>query len=283
MNESDLRLAEGGDAEAQYRVARWHAYGGGNFDEQEALKWYQKAAEQGHADSQHEVAISCQRAAEQGQTDPQFDIYSSHHQEEMEQHNQECVKWHLKAAEQGHSDSQYALVFRYQVGHGVPQDKQEAFKWCTKAAEQGYSPHQIELAEMYQDGNGVTKDTGEAVKWFRKAAEQGNGYAQLRLASGSRSGRLPKNLKESLKWHLILAKEGNMDSQCSAGIMYLDGEGTPESYIDAYAWLSLAKTQGHDFAGNELEALKPKMTNQQIADGQALAARYYDSIYKDCD
>jgi hypothetical protein len=45
----------------------------------------------------------------------------------------------------------------------------------------------------------------------------------------------------------------------------------------------MAKTQGHDNAANNIDILKPQMTPQQIADGQALASKCYESNYKDCD
>jgi len=65
--------------------------------------------------------------------------------------------------------------------------------------------------------------------------------------------------------------------------MYYSGDGVPENNIRAYLWWSMAKTQGHDNAANNIDILKPQMTPQQIADGQALASKCYESNYKDCD
>ena len=45
----------------------------------------------------------------------------------------------------------------------------------------------------------------------------------------------------------------------------------------------MAKTQGHTGATENLEILKRQMTKQQIADGQALAAKCFESNYKDCE
>jgi hypothetical protein len=101
---------------------------------------------------------------------------------------------------------------------------------------------------MYNNGEGVPENDAEAVNWFRKAADQGHALAQYNL--GSR---------------------------------YANGEGVPENSIRAYVWWSMAKTQGHTDATENLEILKPQMTKQQIADGQALAAKCYESSYKDCD
>jgi hypothetical protein len=101
---------------------------------------------------------------------------------------------------------------------------------------------------MYYSGKGVPESDAEAVKWYRKAADQGNVYAQFEL-----------------------------------GLMYESGIGVPENNIGAYAWWSMAKTQGHANAAIGIEELKTEMTPQQIADGQALATKCYESNYNDCD
>ena len=119
----------------------------------------------------------------------------------------------------------------------------------TKAlAEQGDADAQYNLGIMYDTGLGVPENDAEAVKWFRKAAEQG--YA---------------------------------DAQYNLGLMYAKGDGVPENNIRAYVWFSMAKTQGDINAANNIDILKPMMTTQQIADGQALATKCYESDYKDCD
>ncbi len=89
----------------------------------------------------------------------------------------------------------------------------------------------------------------------------------LRLLSGT--GRLLIKVMQVLSINL--------------GYMYANGEGVPENYIRAYVWWSMAKTQGNTTAAGNLDILKPKMTPQQIADGQALAAKCYESGYKECD
>jgi hypothetical protein len=83
--------------------------------------------------------------------------------------------------------------------------------------------------------------------------------------------------------------------------MYYDGDGVPKSSVHAYAWFLLTKTQGQADAASHpdimkpqiaehqtrvadsLNILKPLLTKQQIAEGQALASQCYESDYKDCD
>ena len=65
--------------------------------------------------------------------------------------------------------------------------------------------------------------------------------------------------------------------------MHFNGDGVPENNIHAYVWLSMAKTQGSPDAASNLDIVKSQMTKQQIVQGQALAAKCFESNYKDCD
>ena len=151
-------------------------------------------------------------------------------------------------ADTGMAEAQFNLALMYDFGKGVPENDAEAVKWYTKAADQGNAAAQFNLGRRYANGEGVPENHAEAVKWYRKAADQGEADAQLNL-----------------------------------GFSYANGEGVPENNIRAYVWWSMAKTQGNTKAAGNLDILKPKMTPQQIADGQALAAKCYESGYKDCD
>ena len=101
---------------------------------------------------------------------------------------------------------------------------------------------------MYANGEGVPENDVEAVKWYRKAAEQGDAGAQSNLGS-----------------------------------MYAKGDGVAEDKLNAYVWWSVAKAQGDPSAIKNIETFMPRMTAQQIADSQALAAKCYSSGYRDCD
>ena len=62
------------------------------MDKAEAVKWYRKAAEQGHSDAQNNLG-ACYDEGDGVAVD-----------------KAEAVKWYRKAAEQGHSDAQYSHV-----------------------------------------------------------------------------------------------------------------------------------------------------------------------------
>lgn len=117
INPKDIvDFAENGDPEAQYVV-------GLIYNEEEsfsqASEWYRKAAMQGHAKAQ-------------------FNLANKYYEGKgVEQNFEEAFKWYQKAAEQGHSGAQYNLGCMYGRGEGVKKDYAQANQWLYKAALQG--------------------------------------------------------------------------------------------------------------------------------------------------
>src|SRR5437899_3562627 len=103
--------ADAGDPEAQYQLASLYWDGKEvDQDRNEALKWYQLAAQHGHPDAQVKVA----EVYEMGQGVSQDYLRAS--------------QWYAKAAEKGDSDAQVRLATLYIKGYGVPQNYVEAIK-----------------------------------------------------------------------------------------------------------------------------------------------------------
>ena len=72
------------------------------------MKWYQIAAEKGHAIAQHNLGVLFERGRG------------------VAQDYQEAAKWYRKAAEQETASSQFNLGYLYKEGLGVVQDRREA-------------------------------------------------------------------------------------------------------------------------------------------------------------
>jgi TPR repeat protein len=79
------------------------------------MSWYRKAAEQGNASAQTDLAR----------------MYN--YGEGVTQDHSAAVSWYRKAAEQGHADAQNNLGAMYDEGTGVPQDYVQAHKWYNLA------------------------------------------------------------------------------------------------------------------------------------------------------
>lgn len=86
----------------------------------EALKWYRKAAEQGHIEAQYEVAMML--GAGKG----------------VSEDDVEAAKWFTKAANGGESYAQGRLAWMYFEGRGVPRDLVQAYRWLNLATAQGH-------------------------------------------------------------------------------------------------------------------------------------------------
>ena len=170
------------------------------------------------------------------------------------------------------------LAFLSNVTHSTEFDDQ------LELAKQGDAKAQYKLGLMYDDGEGVQQDDKTAVKWYTKAAEQENASAQTNLGLMYDNGRgVPENDKTAVAWYTKAAEQGNANAQSNLGFMYASGEGVAESDVNAYVWNSMAKVGGSRYAERRIDRLKKKMTREQIAKAQELAAKCYGSDYKDCN
>jgi len=187
-------LAEQGDAKAQIKVGEMHVRGQcGPKNEEEAAKWYLKAAQQGNSEAQ--VYMGVMYANGKGVT----------------QNDAEAATWYAKAAEQGNPVGQGLLGQMYSAGKGVTKSDAEAITWYRKAAEQGNSLGQRLLGGSYADGLGVEQDYVQAYMWLTLAFEKGDP-----LAGGVRSTFSGKMKAEQIaeakrlagEWRPVKAKKG---------------------------------------------------------------------------
>lgn len=190
------KAADQGDAEAQYSLSKCYRHGVGVYkNETVADIWIRSAAEKGLPKAQVGLAISYQEG--NGVT----------------RNYAEAVKWYLKAAEQGDIDSQLALGLCYAKGEGVNYDVKEANKWNEKAAENGDRWAQFLVGMFYKDGfKVITPDYPRAVNWFRKSAAQEHAQAQIQLGICYGFGLgIPLDEVEAVKWFRKAAEAGSVN------------------------------------------------------------------------
>ena len=159
---ASLKKAE--SAEELYQKGQ-KLYNQNNY--QEAVIWYRKAAELGHAAAQNYLGFLYEKGWG------------------VAQDFSEAYKWYRKAAEQGLAVAQSNLGVCYENGYGVTQDFYEAVKWYRKAAEKGIANSQYALGWYYYYGKGVTQNKQEAKRWLQKAADQGQQKAKDFLKNNS--------------------------------------------------------------------------------------------------
>ena len=103
-------------------------------DDEQAVSFFRKAAEQGDAVGQRRLGWMY----DNGRGTPQ--------------NYEEAVKWYRLAAEQGDVKAQFNLGSMYENGDGVIQDNENAAKWYRLAADQGDIDAQIALVRLGANG-----------------------------------------------------------------------------------------------------------------------------------
>jgi uncharacterized protein len=119
-------------------------------------------------------------------------------------------RWMLRAAAQGDAEAQFWLGVGYEQNWFRTLDQKEAVKWYQKAAQAGNPDAQVELGHRYESGEGVEQSFELAARWYLKAAEH---VADL---GGAGQGRN------------------------QLGLLYMEGRGVPQDYVQAYFWFSLS-------------------------------------------
>ena len=254
-------------------------------DDQQAVLWYRKAAEQGHTDAQYELGWMYDRGVAVDEDDQQAVLWyrkaaeQGHAVAEHELAEREDARLHMLfyrgAAEQGDAAAQTMLGVMYYLGEGVAKDARQAVLWFRKAAEQGHAGAQYSLGASYQSGKGVAKDVHQAVLWFRKAAEQGDAAAQTMLGwLFARGEGVAEDDSQAVCWFREAAEQGEALAQLTLGLMYAGGEGVPEDPVQAYAWYNLAAAQGQHGVSEKASEEKVSLNwldRNQIAAAQRLS------------
>ena len=121
-------------------------------DNAEALRWYRRAVDQGHAAAQFNLGFMYAN----GVGVPQDDV--------------EAVRLYRLAAEQGNASAQFNLGGMYAVGRGVPQDYVQAHMWFNLVASRR-TGEQREIAVRGRDaaaGRMTPEDRSEAQRLARE-------------------------------------------------------------------------------------------------------------------
>lgn len=210
-NSELLKKADLGDATSQFLLGcKLLAGEGVTKNEEEALKWFLKASDQGDADSL--VAIA---------------MFHKNGWGGLRKDQGEALKWFIKAADKGSERAQYEVGYCYEKGENVKKNDTDAAKWYLKAALQGNSNAQFRLAYFYKNSKGVVKNDIESAKWYLKSAEQGNALAQTEIGvCYDRGEGVAKDEVQAYKWTLLAAAQGI--ERAKKNLEVAEGKLTPE-------------------------------------------------------
>lgn len=209
--------AQNGEARAQFELGLYYDE---NNDYTQALAWYGKAAEQGLAEAQYNLAVMY--AGGLG----------------LPQNSLKAFEWLTKAAKQNAAPAQYALGCLYANGEGVAQDFGLSIEWYTKAAEQGLVEAQHALGVMYETGEGTAQNYPLALKWYAKAAVQGSANDQFNLAQMYYMGLgTAPNPAKAAEWLTKAAEQNLPHAQYSLAAILMRHQDIAQGLSGAYIWL----------------------------------------------
>lgn len=205
---------------------------------QQAIYYYSKAAEQGHAAAAMLLGTCCYKgvgcpqsvgaaikwftvAAEQGDAEAQFRLAWCLLESAPEQATT-AVQWLARAAEQGNAAAAYDLAVCYLNGNGTAASPELAARYLQQAAAQEHPAAMRRLAFCYRDGSGLPRDIQQALHYFAKAAAAGDAEAQFNYAWSLHHGYgVQKNLQAALPLYLKAAAQQYAPAQDALHALYL--------------------------------------------------------------
>ena len=175
-------LAEQGLADAQYMLAMAAWPERADIRDQEVREWFEKAADQGHADAQYELGS---------------DLLHDDHDLPRSK------SWLLAAAEQGHAEACMNLCYlEIEFGLGEP----EGIKWYRRARELGH-PHDAFFLGIYSNDKWFFATSDKFVSRVKRRAKRGDAEDQYLLGCWYAEGEspFPQNLIRAYAWFVVAA------------------------------------------------------------------------------
>lgn len=278
--------------QALYQLGFYYEYG---VDEVErdyfkAVDFYEKAAKQGHLESQFNLSALLLREntsaynpkkglywleqaarQEDGEAQYSFAMLLAKEAKTDPKLAKQSFDWLNKAARNGHRGSEYILGVKYLQGEDVKADYKQAFEWFQKAAHQGDAAAQFNTGLMYEQGSGVEQNLTRAIEWYEKAAKQGEAGAQFNLGNKYLFGSgVKEDTDKALQLIQASAKQGNPAAQTLLGNMLTTGKFLGIDYAKAYQLYLEAAENGYPEAQYQLSLMFAKGQGVEISHEQSV-------------
>jgi TPR repeat protein len=187
---------------------------------EEAIRWYQRAAEAGHTKAMVNLGLCLQRPEASSS-----DVSAA-------------VRWFREAAARGDHRGMIWLGFSYRDGKGIPCDLAAAVQWFIKAVEAGDAHSMIHVGRMYAQ---YLSSPAEALPWFLRAAKAGLSEGPLCLAFLYNDRRSDMyDPVEAIKWYSVVAAGSGRSAALAMLVLarkYRDGVGTSRDPEMVKQWL----------------------------------------------
>ena len=215
-----LPAANAGDVRAQYGLGFFYEHTlPGLRDYAQAADWYRKAADQGFAPAQVNLAAMLRLGV-----GVHPDIVAS-------------TALLQKAAAQGDVTAERDLALRYYYGLGIGASYKEAFAWFYAAARNDDPYSERYLGFLYENALGTARDEKAAFAWYYIAARHDDAVAERYLGFlYERAGGTARDNKAAFAWTYAAARQDEAVAERHLGVLYQEGIGTGRDSIAAFDW-----------------------------------------------
>ena len=259
-----LSRAVDGDRDAQFQIGEILEFGRGLIrDDQAAVAWYAKAAEQGHV----RAALKLNEHRHQGAAiDADEGKIASALQTEIAK---------------GNADAMRALADMAIYGRGVPRSADQAIQLLRRAAEKGSADAEADLAQLYLIGApGIPRNPAEGIRWLVVSGRHGNLESMYRAGSAyvRSSDTAIRDPAEGYRWLMRASLIDYPRAQEDLAVVLADGVMlgariviAPDP-VRADMWLRLAaRSPFHDNPAIRYR-IETGMTSVQLEQAKKLAA-----------
>lgn len=315
------KAAEAGYADAIKAIAELYMQSGQENGYEKAIEYLTHIAEGEHADIAYEglMRIAVEKMTSHDYADTQnSDLYQKALQFEkagqaagmtqslsetflkrgidlcdIEQY-QSAIEPLLQAAQMGETDASTRLGDLYFYGYGVEVDYEQAYYWFLNAAQKGNAYAQYSVAFMYMRGLFVKQEDSQVIKWMKLAAENGNVSAQKLMGDYYYYGSFgcQKDMRETIKWYEMGAKNNNPECILRLGLIYEEGDGVQKNILKAADWYQRGAKAGipsclynlgkliinKEIAGEEQKGFS--LIQQAAEEGYSFAQNYMGKAYR---
>lgn len=240
-----------------YELGKVYYYG--DYDDtkkdlKEALRLFEKAANQGHPGAANFVANM---------------LYDG---EGVNLNRLLAIEWYKKAAMLGDRHGAHNLAKKYMEGTVVAKDETAALHNFTIAAEQGHEKAQVELAKMFANSKSPFFNVAEAFRWSILSSIRGNMVGMQQLAAlYATANDIEQNGKRAIEIYEGLVTKGDIQSMFNLGSMYKNGIGIEVDNPRAFDWFNRAVDKGHIEAIVELGSMYQKGLGTEIRTDKAIS------------
>ena len=256
------QLAENNNVSAQYRLGQMFERAKGVVQNlPDAVQWYRRAAERGHAFSQARLGLIhfLDPLSPAALTPDEFERFGGEPRSGtvlkesfpngfvVEKDHVQAAHWNRLAAEAGVAEAQARYGLQLANGLGLDRNVTEAERWFLAAAAQGETAGQLWLGILYAGGYGSPSDFPRAIEWLTKAAAGGSSVAQYWITGSLllRGEGVDRDAVEGAKHLLAAADQGHLDANYLLAIALWQGEWVPADFSRAEALLRRAALRGH--------------------------------------